>query len=73
VVATHDLSPVLALAAGFLLLVLSVGALVLSNQIRRSRVEAAQAKAASAEWERRYEEERPVFLFRLNETSGLRA
>src|SRR5882724_6269827 len=48
----------LALAAGVLLLVASVGALVVSNQIRRSRVEADQARSASAEWERRYEEER---------------
>lgn len=48
----------LALAAGVLLLVALVGAVVLSNQIRRSRVEADQAKSASAEWERRYEEER---------------
>ncbi len=48
----------LALAAGVLLLVASVVPLVVSNQIRRSRAEAAQAKIASAEWERRYEEER---------------
>lgn len=48
----------LALAAGVLLLVALVGAVVVSNQIRRSRVEAAQAKIASAEWEHRYEEER---------------
>ena len=48
----------LALAAGVLLLVALVGAVVVSNQIRRSRVEADQARSASAEWERRYEEER---------------
>jgi len=48
----------LALSDGVLLLVASVGALVVSNQIRRSRVEADQARSASAEWERRYEEER---------------
>jgi hypothetical protein len=48
----------LALAAVVLLLVGLVGAVVVSNQIRRSRVEADQAKSASAEWERRYEEER---------------
>ncbi|MEK6406804.1 MAG: hypothetical protein AABN34_07565 [Acidobacteriota bacterium] len=48
----------LALAAGVLLLVALVGAVVVSDQIRRSRVEADQAKSASAEWARRYEEER---------------
>jgi hypothetical protein len=48
----------LALAAAVLLLVAVVGAVVASNQIRRSRVEANQARNASAEWERRYEEER---------------
>ena len=48
----------LALAAGVLVLVALVGAVVVSNQIRRSRVEADQAKSASAEWARRYEEER---------------
>lgn len=48
----------LALAAGVLLLVALVGAVVVSNQIRRSRVEADQARSASAEWARRYEEER---------------
>jgi len=48
----------LALAAAVLLLVALVGAVVVSNQIRSSRVEADQARRASAEWERRYEEER---------------
>lgn len=48
----------LALAAVVLLLVGLVGAVVVSNQIRRSRVEADQARSASAEWERRFEEER---------------
>jgi hypothetical protein len=48
----------LALAAGVLLLVGLVGAVVVYDQIRRSRVEADQARSASAEWERRYEEER---------------
>lgn len=48
----------LALAAGILLLVALVGAVVVPNQIRRSRVEADQAKSASAQWERLYEEER---------------
>ena len=48
----------LALAAGVLLLVALVGAVLVYNQIRRSRVEADQARSASAEWERRYEEER---------------
>lgn len=48
----------LALAASVLLLVALVGAVVVYNQIRRSRVEADQARSASAEWERRYEEER---------------
>ena len=47
----------LALAASFLLLVALVGTVVVFNQIRRSRVETAQARSASAEWERRYEEE----------------
>ena len=47
-----------ALAAGVLLLVALVGAMVVSNQLRRSRVEADQARSASAEWERRYEDER---------------
>lgn len=48
----------LALAAGVLLLVALVGAVVVSDQIRRSRIEADQAKSASAQLERRYEEER---------------
>ena len=48
----------LAFAAGVLLLVALAGAQVVSNQIRRSRVEAGQAKISSAGWERRYEEER---------------
>lgn len=48
----------LALAAGVLLLVALVGAVVVANQIRRSRVEADQARSASAEWARRYEDER---------------
>ena len=55
----HTSSPKkLALAASALLLVALVGAVLVSDQIRRSRVEAAQAKISSAEWERRYEEER---------------
>lgn len=48
----------LAVAAGVLLLVALAGAVVVFNQIRRARVEADQAKGASAQWERRYEEER---------------
>jgi hypothetical protein len=46
-----------ALAAGVLLLVALVAAVV-SNQIRQARVEADQARITSAEWERRYEEQR---------------
>lgn len=46
----------LALAAAVLLLLASVTVVI--SQIRRSRVEAAQARVASAEWERRYEGER---------------
>ena len=48
----------LALAAGVLLLVALVGAAVVYDQIQRSRVAADQAKNASAQLERRYEEER---------------
>jgi hypothetical protein len=48
----------LAVAAGVLLLVALAGAVVVFNQIRRARLEADQAKAASTQWERRYEEER---------------
>ena len=48
----------LAVAAGVLLLVALASAVVVFNQIRRARVEADQAKSASAQWERRYEEER---------------
>lgn len=46
-----------AMAGGFLLLV-SLAGLVVSNRIRLSRIEAEQAKSVSAQWERRYEEER---------------
>ena len=48
----------LALAAGVLLLVALAGAVLVINQSRRARMEADQAKGASAQWERRYEEER---------------
>ncbi|HYP27550.1 MAG TPA: zf-HC2 domain-containing protein [Blastocatellia bacterium] len=48
----------LALAASFLLLVTIAGALLMTSQIRRLRSEVNEAKSASAEWERRYEEER---------------
>jgi hypothetical protein len=48
----------LAVAAGVLLLVALASAVVVFNQILRARVEADQAKAASTQWERRYEEER---------------
>jgi len=48
----------LALAAGVLSLVALAGAVLVINQSRRARVEADQAKSASAQWERRYEEER---------------
>jgi hypothetical protein len=46
-----------ALAGGFLLLV-SLAGMGVSNRIRLSRIEADQAKSVSAQWERRYEEER---------------
>jgi hypothetical protein len=48
----------LALAAGVLSLVALTGAVLVINQSRRARMEADQAKGASAQWERRYEEER---------------
>lgn len=48
----------LALAAGILLVVGLAGAVIVSNQVRRSRADAALARIAAAEWERRYEEER---------------
>ena len=48
----------LALAAVALLVVALFGAVVAFNQIRRLQREAAQAVISSAEWERRYEEER---------------
>jgi hypothetical protein len=48
----------LALAAGVLSLVALAGAVLVINQSRRARVEADEAKSASAQWERRYEEER---------------
>src|SRR5437870_4466436 len=49
-----------ALAAGVLSLVAVVGAVLVFNQIRRSRGEAEQARTTSAQWERRYEEEREL-------------
>jgi hypothetical protein len=48
----------LAVAAGVLLPLALAGAVVVFNQIRHARVEADQAKDASTQWERRYEEER---------------
>jgi hypothetical protein len=47
-----------ALAASCLLLVAIIGAILLISQIRRLQSEVDQAKSASAQWERRYEEER---------------
>lgn len=49
-----------ALAAGFLLLVVLASAVLVFNQIRRSRAEADQARSSSTQWERRYEEERQL-------------
>lgn len=49
-----------AVAAGVLLPVVVAGAVVLFSQSRRYRVEADQARGASSEWERRYEEERQL-------------
>ncbi len=46
-----------ALAAGVLSLVVLASAVLVFNQIRRSRAEADQARSVSAQWERRYEEE----------------
>lgn len=46
------------LAAAVLLLIVSAAASVVFIQIRRSSNDAAQARIASAEWQRRYEEER---------------
>lgn len=51
---------VFAVAAGVLLPVAIAGAVLLFTQIRRYRVEADQARSASSEWERRYEEERQL-------------
>lgn len=48
------------LVAGALLLVSLVAVVVVSNQNRRLRLEADQARSASAEWKRRYEGEREV-------------
>jgi hypothetical protein len=48
----------LALTAGILLVALTAGAFLVVNQMRRLRYEADQAKSLSAQWERRYEEER---------------
>lgn len=48
----------LALGAIAILLLALVGAVVVSYQIRRLRIEADQARISSAEWERRFEVER---------------
>lgn len=48
----------LALAASILLLALIAGGIFALDQMRRLRSEAEQAKNASSQWERRYEEER---------------
>jgi hypothetical protein len=47
----------LTLAAAVLLLAALAGGVSVYNQVQISRVEAAQARSSSAEWERRYEEE----------------
>jgi hypothetical protein len=49
-----------ALAAGVLSLVVLASAVLVFNQIRRSRAEADQARSSSTQWERRYEEERQL-------------
>ena len=49
-----------AVAAGALLLVVIGGAGLVYTQIRRYRVEAEQARSASIQWERRYEEDRQL-------------
>lgn len=48
----------LALVAGFISLIALVGVFFALNQVRRARAEADQARIASAQLERRYEEER---------------
>jgi hypothetical protein len=48
------------LAAGVLSLVVFASAVLVFNQIRRSRAEADQARSSSTQWERRYEEERQL-------------
>jgi hypothetical protein len=49
-----------AVAACVLLLVVVAGAVLVFTQIRRFRFEADQARSASAQWERRFEEERQL-------------
>jgi hypothetical protein len=49
-----------AAAAGVLSVVVIAGAVLVFTQIRRYRVEADQARSASTQWERRYEEERQL-------------
>ena len=48
----------LALVAGFISLIALAGVVFAFNQARRARAEADQARIASTQWERRYEEER---------------
>lgn len=45
-------------ALASVVLLIAVGAVLVSNQTRRARVESDQSRNASAEWERRYREER---------------
>jgi len=48
----------LAFASGLLLIIASSAAVIMSNRVRLSRTEAAQARSDSAEWQHRYQEER---------------
>ena len=52
----------LALAACGLLLIAIAGSILLFNQVRRLRNENSQAISASAEWQRRYEEQQQITL-----------
>lgn len=54
----HVPRKVITLAAGLILLIALAGVAPVFNQARRAQSDAAQAKSASAEWERRYDLER---------------
>jgi len=56
--AWFDRRKALLLVAGFISLIALAGVIVIISQWRHARGEAEQAKKASSEWERRYEEER---------------